>query len=525
MRAYHPHPRVPQGALVRLERSAVKVARCVLRGLGESDLAWLPGGGNQTPTGSTMDQPASEAVKNALEHVRHLRQVNLVLAALSIGVLILATTTREPWADRAVQELHGIRSFVQSQEFSAYGRFGGLWLKRRLLSEYSQLETGPKQGAVHSASGKEFDCFVFFHLGFQGSLLDPTTLNTANAKLVESVFVDSNPIETVAQWRALWNGLYASGRQVFWVREVMFERAEVLLVNHRPEYQRSALGTIGFESLLEVVRGARPRQDLAWVWGHCKGTLATIKTKFIFLRPSANHVRAEYTHAFWLLLFVNPDDQNPRFYEGKPWNEDGFYFLHIPVRVEKLNIDLQVLITREAMTDWQSGPFQLSFPGLERTLRNANDLPLEQAEIILRNVSDLESRSGRSLKFGGFELAGAPIFLATLLVLGATQMYFLIHLGYFLKRHGTEDFDFPWIALYPSAVARIIFLLTCIAPAFAGLVLALQFGGNLWIVAVGNVILSLAASDTFLKWSWPPYQTLCARAIQVGTRSLPPWSH
>jgi hypothetical protein len=35
--------RVPHGALVILERSAAKVARCVLRGLGEGDLAWLPG--------------------------------------------------------------------------------------------------------------------------------------------------------------------------------------------------------------------------------------------------------------------------------------------------------------------------------------------------------------------------------------------------------------------------------------------------------------------------------------------------
>jgi hypothetical protein len=35
--------RVPHGALVMLERSAAKVARCVLRGLGEGDLAWLPG--------------------------------------------------------------------------------------------------------------------------------------------------------------------------------------------------------------------------------------------------------------------------------------------------------------------------------------------------------------------------------------------------------------------------------------------------------------------------------------------------
>ena len=44
MQAYPLHRRVLHGAWVRLERSAVKVARCVLRGLGEGDLAWLPGG-------------------------------------------------------------------------------------------------------------------------------------------------------------------------------------------------------------------------------------------------------------------------------------------------------------------------------------------------------------------------------------------------------------------------------------------------------------------------------------------------
>src|SRR5262245_22494125 len=43
-RAYHLPPRALHGAVVRLERRAVKVACCVLRGLGEGDLAWLPGG-------------------------------------------------------------------------------------------------------------------------------------------------------------------------------------------------------------------------------------------------------------------------------------------------------------------------------------------------------------------------------------------------------------------------------------------------------------------------------------------------
>src|SRR6266481_1579586 len=37
------HYRVPQGALARLERHAGKLARAVLRGLGGSNPAWLPG--------------------------------------------------------------------------------------------------------------------------------------------------------------------------------------------------------------------------------------------------------------------------------------------------------------------------------------------------------------------------------------------------------------------------------------------------------------------------------------------------
>ena len=42
----HLHPRVPYGALVMLERSAVKVARCVLRGERSREAPDLPGGAN-----------------------------------------------------------------------------------------------------------------------------------------------------------------------------------------------------------------------------------------------------------------------------------------------------------------------------------------------------------------------------------------------------------------------------------------------------------------------------------------------
>lgn len=40
----HLHHRVPHGALVMLERSAVKIARCVLRGERSREAPDLPGG-------------------------------------------------------------------------------------------------------------------------------------------------------------------------------------------------------------------------------------------------------------------------------------------------------------------------------------------------------------------------------------------------------------------------------------------------------------------------------------------------
>jgi len=45
-------PRVPHGALVRLERSAVKVARCVLRGERSREAPDLPGAGKTSEPAS-----------------------------------------------------------------------------------------------------------------------------------------------------------------------------------------------------------------------------------------------------------------------------------------------------------------------------------------------------------------------------------------------------------------------------------------------------------------------------------------
>lgn len=444
-----------------------------------------------------------------IEHIKHLRGINFKLTALSVGVLILALAAKEPWAQKGFNEVSDIKSFIQSQKTSSYGKFGTLWIKRRLQKEYGVYEIERKQGKVVSDAGTELDCFAFHNLSFPGCLLDSTTLNTPNARLIEDVLSNMDSIDTISKWKDLWDGIYASKGNLYWVEKVLYDESEILIVNHRPEYQRSAFGTIGFGSLLNVVVGAKPKPNLTWTWGSCEERATIINhNRFVFLRPSAGHLAESYSHSYWTLLFDNPDDtKRPRF-DLKDWNNDAFYFLHIPVQTKKINIDLQTIITNDANADWQTGPFKLSFPGLHQTFGNDIDIPFDEAEIVLSKLNGLEKRLVRSLRIWGVEIIGVPFFFCTLLILFVCQIYFLIHLAYYLihieylnkKKEQNNSTEYPWIALYDSSFARSVFLISCIVPAVASILVFSKFGGgDILSVMIVNILISSLIVIVYLK--------------------------
>jgi hypothetical protein len=69
---------------VRLERSAVKVACSVLRGLGEGDLAWLPGGRAR----------ASELLKHCMMKTKKQKQSATKKTRCSFDEVVGADTYR-----------------------------------------------------------------------------------------------------------------------------------------------------------------------------------------------------------------------------------------------------------------------------------------------------------------------------------------------------------------------------------------------------------------------------------------------
>jgi hypothetical protein len=78
------HDRAPYGAFVMLERRAVKVACVVLRGLGEGDLAWLPGG---LPSWSHVESRSDQGGSRLKEEVGWLKLIFGALIAIGVSLL------------------------------------------------------------------------------------------------------------------------------------------------------------------------------------------------------------------------------------------------------------------------------------------------------------------------------------------------------------------------------------------------------------------------------------------------------
>jgi hypothetical protein len=72
-----------------LERSAGKLARCVLRGPGRSDLAWLPGGRDKMEAlGSMISKCTLGMRKSALMRLAVIQLLGLALMALILSLLV-----------------------------------------------------------------------------------------------------------------------------------------------------------------------------------------------------------------------------------------------------------------------------------------------------------------------------------------------------------------------------------------------------------------------------------------------------
>jgi hypothetical protein len=187
----------------------------------------------------------------------------------------------------------------------------------------------------------------------------------------------------------------------------------------------------------------------------------------------------------------------PGFNEDSMFDEKVFA-VFIPVTTFKIEMSGQAALLDHLAADWPRGSFEYSFPELSSTIGKAQDVEFDDLELILRNLSAVDSDNFKAF---GFEIPADMIAMIGLPLLASIQLYFLLHLRVFNREFTSVEEPFPWIGLYQQRLPHLVFMVTVtVVPSFVQIALFYEAMGQpsekpfWWVPAGVSVILSVAIS-------------------------------
>jgi hypothetical protein len=114
-----------------------------------------------------------------------------------------------------------------------------------------------------------------------------------------------------------------------------------------------------------------------------------------------------------------------------------------------------------SFSDWHSGPFERSFSDLAQAASGLEALELQDVQ---KFVSDDVAKGTQVFKAFGLELPAEQVTYGGIVILLATQVYFLAYLRQLSGKLRIDDpgWDVPWIAMNQSILARLISFVTLV---------------------------------------------------------------
>jgi hypothetical protein len=168
------------------------------------------------------------------------------------------------------------------------------------------------------------------------------------------------------------------------------------------------------------------------------------------------------------------------------------YIAGVPYKLA--NVNFPVVMSRNIEMDqgklngyfrnWRHGPFDTTFADLAQAASGLEDLELEDVK---KSISDEVAKGTEVFEAFGMKLPAEQITFWGIVFLLAVQLYFSVHLMQLSGKLRLNDpgWDVPWIGMYQSFSARLIFfatlvLLPCIAVALLGGRAAMQLTADYW---------------------------------------------
>jgi hypothetical protein len=403
--------------------------------------------------------PHTEPAHWSVAFIEHMRMVHFSLVIVSAGLIIVASTTTDTQAQRALAQLEAMAMLVSNM--------GPNWLSQRCESVRAALSAAhagktsdnklPSVSYVHSASGEDFQivnlCWIVeTELTQTGLRLQVMPISPLQARLFAFTKIVRNAdslgqLPTVADFRQFWDMINTAPQVV------------LPLDIDSNEYSRDP--RISPRPLTPVPQPAsyyQPTFDLA--------TSADAETPVPFVfRDIRDGSYIPVTKSDFLPL-------------------DGFE-------------TLKNLIPEPARSLLRPGSFASSFPDLEEVTRGLDSAPYSVWKSALtREVK----RVGSSFEAFGLQLPAQAIALWGGILVISIQTYLLTHLLEFKRRVRTDDeeCDVAWVGLYAGMLSRLLVVLSVVVlPAACVSVLGIAairtgVGWMPWATSLSTIVISAA---------------------------------
>ena len=437
-----------------------------------------------------METQSQKDIANLTRYAEHLRTVHFTLAVACISVAALLLSAKEPRVDAAIADVMAVQRLEPiiddtnwialaseadlKEELKADGDLHQLSLERRSL--------GLIRIKVESQVGGPSGCF---ELSFN---YDRGPQYWEDVPWFFGWFLTDSPSD-LGDWKLRWNAYGEANILDFKLIDPVVQYADfpkdATLRTSIANHERLPGGIASYVMRaggiwrgVEVIKECAPARQITL-------DLARLPEYDPALRDG-------YTHAFYPDLI--------------------FPGLALPVRVlvkaRVLDVDLQGYLSSKAWngttTRWERGSFEEVFPELFALTEGLDSLDIPEAQNLLENLRQWLSPQER-VEVAGMKLPPDLIKnWGTLLIL-AIQVYFLLHLQAFarIRRKADADFEYPWIGLYPSLLAKCAFLMsTVIGPiAIVYVLISLSSGDLDVVVVVASVCVTIFALST-LAWAW-----------------------
>jgi hypothetical protein len=414
-----------------------------------------------------MGKKTDEIVHWSKDFVEHLRTVHFALVVLGVGLIIVATTQRNPTVARAIDQLDHITALVDG--------LNGNWIERYCLElKGALLARQPKNGSDAVGAKR-----VVLALAGADNILLPEIQN-------ECLVAESDPRKKV-------DSLVLQPESN---RHLVFTRVNTELIKMGPPQ------TIGeFAKIWDAI-DRNPQVVLPISLGDEfypeKPENGSLKYTMLTSAEETNsNKQTSWTKAeFEIRTALDGGKQYSFVYRDKS------RALSVPVtQIDFESLDLLSLFRKlqpeSPQFHWRPGSFAESFPGLSEFSKDRDSATFAD---LGRALQTELNRGGESFEAFGLKVPSQTITLwGTILLLGV-QFYFLTHLMELTRRLLPTDpgWEVAWVGVYRGVLARVLLVISAILLPIAAVVvlgvkaIAITGTKNVWIASIAGMVASAA---------------------------------